>query len=250
MKKLNCSSSKGENLSRQVQPLYQSIAGTLRSELPQYQAGDFLPGEWVLAERFEVNRHTIRRALDVLVQEGAVLRVQGKGTQVLSRPYMYFLKTNKAFSEQFAQKGISVDSRLHKRMVREGHQDELRQLGLDEHSRVIEIQTIRWINDEAISLMKHIYSQELEKVFVAYKGGSIRYFLKQQGIFLKRDSSVIGARLPTTLEASLLGVTQITPIITVLTVSRDILGNPMELTFSINRADRVNYHVTMNGDNE
>ncbi len=43
---------------------YQEIAAKLEQELRQhYRCGDYLPAEQQLAARFEVNRHTLRRAL-------------------------------------------------------------------------------------------------------------------------------------------------------------------------------------------
>ena len=44
---------------------YQEIAAKLEQELRQhYRCGDYLPAEQQLAARFEVNRHTLRRASD------------------------------------------------------------------------------------------------------------------------------------------------------------------------------------------
>lgn len=52
--------------------------------------GDFtenaaLPAEMALAERYGVNRHTVRAAIAALVQEGVLRAEQGRGTFVLSR---------------------------------------------------------------------------------------------------------------------------------------------------------------------
>ena len=48
---------------------YQEIAAKLEQELRQhYRCGDYLPAEQQLAARFEVNRHTLRRAIDQLVE--------------------------------------------------------------------------------------------------------------------------------------------------------------------------------------
>ena len=50
---------------------YQEIAAKLEQELRQhYRCGDYLPAEQQLAARFEVNRHTLRRAIDQLVVKG------------------------------------------------------------------------------------------------------------------------------------------------------------------------------------
>ncbi|MGV8502024.1 GntR family transcriptional regulator, partial [Pseudomonas aeruginosa] len=80
------------------EPLYRELAERLRQELLAYRPGDYLPGEIQLAQRFAVNRHTLRRALDELVLEGRVLRRQGKGTQVLEAPTIYPMGAANAYT--------------------------------------------------------------------------------------------------------------------------------------------------------
>ncbi|TVQ21592.1 MAG: GntR family transcriptional regulator, partial [Leptolyngbya sp. DLM2.Bin15] len=51
-------------------PLYLQIAGQLRRNIQEsvFKVGDRLPTETELSERFGVNRHTLRRAIEVLRQ--------------------------------------------------------------------------------------------------------------------------------------------------------------------------------------
>ena len=51
-----------------------------------HDSGDRLPSEQVLAQRFGVNRHTVRRAIDELVLMGLIERRHGKGIFVLEKP--------------------------------------------------------------------------------------------------------------------------------------------------------------------
>ncbi len=65
-------------------PLYSQLAAALRRQI---EAGDFEPGSAIPAEselvrRYQVSRITVRKALDVLVKEGLIVRQQGKGTFV------------------------------------------------------------------------------------------------------------------------------------------------------------------------
>ena len=77
---------------------YQEIAAKLEQELRQhYRCGDYLPAEQQLAARFEVNRHTLRRAIDQLVEKGWVQRRQGVGVLVLMRPFDYPLNAQARF---------------------------------------------------------------------------------------------------------------------------------------------------------
>ena len=76
---------------------YQEIAARLEQELRHhYRCGDYLPAEQQLATRFDVNRHTLRRAIDQLVERGWVQRRQGVGVLVLMRPIDYPLNAQGA----------------------------------------------------------------------------------------------------------------------------------------------------------
>lgn len=63
---------------------YERIARDIRRKMErgELKPGDWLPAEAQLATRYEVNRRTVRRALDVLEQEGRVDRQHGRGTIV------------------------------------------------------------------------------------------------------------------------------------------------------------------------
>ncbi|HEX7126579.1 MAG TPA: GntR family transcriptional regulator [Thermodesulfobacteriota bacterium] len=65
-------------------PLYYQIALVLRNHLgTTWKAGDLLPAEQDLAREFDVSVGTMRRAIQMLVDEGHVSRHQGRGTIVL-----------------------------------------------------------------------------------------------------------------------------------------------------------------------
>ncbi|HEV7344086.1 MAG TPA: phosphonate metabolism transcriptional regulator PhnF [Devosia sp.] len=64
--------------------LWRRIADAIRLDIVggKLASGDRLPSEAVLAQRFSANRHTVRRALAVLAEEGVVGAEQGRGTFV------------------------------------------------------------------------------------------------------------------------------------------------------------------------
>lgn len=66
--------------------LWRQIADAIRLDIVggKLANGDRLPTEALLAERFSANRHTVRRALAVLAEEGVVVAEQGRGTFVKS----------------------------------------------------------------------------------------------------------------------------------------------------------------------
>lgn len=66
--------------------LWRQIADAIRLDIVggKLANGDRLPTEALLAERFSANRHTVRRSLAVLAEEGVVAAEQGRGTFVKS----------------------------------------------------------------------------------------------------------------------------------------------------------------------
>lgn len=68
--------------------IYRQIADVLKLRIIQgeYKFGDRLPSDRDLGEEFGHNRHTVRRALDILEAEQFIIRKHGKGTFVTHNP--------------------------------------------------------------------------------------------------------------------------------------------------------------------
>jgi DNA-binding GntR family transcriptional regulator len=71
-----------------VAPSYRRLYETLRKLIEEgtYQRGDLLPSENELCAAHHLTRPTVRKALDMLVNDGFILRQQGKGSIVQGPP--------------------------------------------------------------------------------------------------------------------------------------------------------------------
>lgn len=69
-------------------PQYRKLYELLRSLIEDlsYQRGDLLPSENELCATHGLTRPTVRKALDLLVNEGFIIRQQGKGSIVQGKP--------------------------------------------------------------------------------------------------------------------------------------------------------------------
>ncbi|HBX54802.1 phosphonate metabolism transcriptional regulator PhnF [Pseudomonas sp. UBA2684] len=231
------------HLSRQIEPLYRELAAVLRAEVQLLAPGDYLPGEIQLAARFAVNRHTLRRAVDELVLEGRLLRQQGKGTRVLARPLIYPVEAGSAYSDSLSALGHRVEAQLLERRQRTATQEECQHLQLSAAADVLELSTLRLLDGQPVSLIRHRFCASRVALLAAYRGGSLRHYLAERDLPLTRTFSLIGARLPSRDEAARLLMPQHAPLLSVLTLSRDMAGRPVELALSTSRADRFQYQV-------
>ena len=78
----------------------------------KFRPGDRLPAEMDLVDRFGVSRHTVRRAMSELVNQGLVRIEQGKGAFVHSSVLHYRLSRKVTHSENIVREGKASDSHL------------------------------------------------------------------------------------------------------------------------------------------
>ncbi|HEY9412063.1 MAG TPA: GntR family transcriptional regulator [Jiangellaceae bacterium] len=63
-------------------PVWRQLADLLRSQIESGELVGMIPSERTLWETHDVSRGTVRKAVDALVEEGLLERVQGRGTFV------------------------------------------------------------------------------------------------------------------------------------------------------------------------
>jgi len=94
----------------QKQAIWQQIYISLSRDIATgaYPKGQKLPTEAALARRFDVNRHTIRRALAMLQDEGHIHVRQGAGAFVNQSKIDYRLGAKTRFSQNLAGTGLKT----------------------------------------------------------------------------------------------------------------------------------------------
>ena len=88
-------------------PLYEQLAQILRRQI---ECGELKPGaplapESQLTKKFRVSRITARKALDLIVAEGLIVRKQGKGTYVALPKIQQDLRSLQGFAELMSARG-------------------------------------------------------------------------------------------------------------------------------------------------
>ena len=95
-------------------PRYHQERAALRQRIEsgEWQVGQRIPTEIQLVERFGVSRGTLRQAVEALVREGSLKRIQGLGTFVRRPPAGAGLWGFLQLYDDLRRRGFTVDLRL------------------------------------------------------------------------------------------------------------------------------------------
>lgn len=231
------------NLSRHPTTLYQAIAAQLEEELRnRYRCGEYLPSEKQLAANYAVNRHTLRRAVDELVNKGLVQRRQGVGILVLMRPYNYPLHAQARFSQNLLEQGSHPTSERLLAVLRPCNAEVASALACKEGDTVVHLRTLRRVNGVPVCVINH-YLPDLSwwPQLQQFNSGSLHDFIQQHlTAGLTRKQTRITARRAQAKESGLLEVALHAPLLCVRTLNTCTdSGSMAEYSVSLTRADMI-----------
>lgn len=115
-----------------TQPIWQQIRDALTREIAEGRVprGERLPSEAALALRFGVNRHTVRRALGAMQDDGLVLARRGAGVFVMGSAVAYRLGPEVRFSRNLHAEGHTGSRDILRLETVGASRTEAQQLGL------------------------------------------------------------------------------------------------------------------------
>ena len=95
-------------------PRYIQLSDEIRNMIlnNEYQYGEMFPPERELETTYEMDRKTIRKALNILVEEGLLTRIKGKGTFVNSPDINYSMRKISGFGGLLEQQGIESTAKV------------------------------------------------------------------------------------------------------------------------------------------
>lgn len=227
--------------------LYAQIARQLEQDVTNlYAAGDCLPSEGDLAQRFGVNRHTLRRAIDQLVTVGLLERRHGRGVFVLDIQIDYQIGAGTRFTENLAALGLQAENRILRKQTLPAVARIAERLGLAVNAPVFWIETLRTTDARPLCVISHFISAtRFPGLDEQYAGGSLHQFLAAtHGCKLSRTESLVTAVLPQGDDARLLAMPQHWPVLRVKSVNVDDRdGTPVEYAITRFRADRIQLRI-------
>lgn len=126
-----------------------------------YSPGDMIPKQSDYAEKYNVSRLTVRKAIDDLVMKGILVTEKGKGTfvqPIAAGANCY--RRSLGFSSNVNVGKAKVRSRVLKIERLQADKTLAAHLQIEEGSDVVNIERLRYINDICVSLQKSFLAGE------------------------------------------------------------------------------------------
>ncbi|MBO9512566.1 MAG: phosphonate metabolism transcriptional regulator PhnF [Variovorax sp.] len=226
---------------------WELIADELRGDIAagRFAPGQRLPNEQLLAQRFDVNRHTLRQAMQALVREGFVQVRQGAGTFVRELVLDYALQRRTRLTESVAEAGERAQRELLEHREAEAT-PWAKDLRVPARSRVIVLTTRASVRGRPVGLTVSAYPLPRFEGLAERVTALGRFTPALQALGVRdytRAKSVVSARLPTALEADRLARSAAQPVLVVSAIDVDAQGTPIRSGVTLFAADAVQLTV-------
>lgn len=144
-------------------PVYKQIKEDIVEDILNgvYEPGDMIPKQSDYAEKYNVSRLTVRKAIDDLVQKRILQTEKGRGTfvrEIAKKAYSY--KRLAGFSSNVMMAEVKVHSKVVDISQIRADRSVAKHLQIEENSDVIRIERLRYSNDCCIAFQKSYFSKD------------------------------------------------------------------------------------------
>ena len=228
--------------------LYELLAGNIRSGT--WKPGEMLPTEYELIECYKVSRITVRKVLDQLSAEGAILRERGRGTFVAKPQLEHGTSRIVSFTDDMRQRGFAPGTRVLLQKLVPAPPAVAKALGAPEGEEMVRIDRLRLADGEPMcveeSWLVHRYLPGILRHDFA-KNSLREVKQAKYGIRWSRALQTIRSIPAPAAYAELLHVRKGAPLLFFARVSYSQDDIPMELLHVYYRADRYVIHNELLG---
>jgi GntR family transcriptional regulator len=230
-------------------PLYYQLKEIFRSWIisGMFDVHGKFPSENELQKMFSVSRMTIRRALTELVNEGFLIREQGRGSFVVQPRVQSSLRRLTSFSEDMQMRGLTTQSViLSFQVLRDS--EVAAQMGIVKDEELVQLRRLRLVEGEPVAIqnafIRHRFCPDI--VTRGLMDGSLYKTLENvYGLRLGLAIQTVEAKPADDYEASLLKIKVGQPVLLLERLTYLSSGEPLEYVRSSYRGDRYRFIVEL-----
>lgn len=233
---------------------HQILRKALLEIIASIDDGESLPPERALAEQLGVARMTVRNALDLLIREGRLRRIPGKGTFVTRSQALHA-----SIGKPFAHPSVDGRSTAEAKALEVVQEDTGSRIGLRlqlaPSATVTKVVRVCFVDGEPVAvdrlfLPSHIFPNLTADHFSVFDVDE--FYQADFGVRAARSSQVLRATTVDQAESMLLEVPVHSPAFFVTTTKTDTEDRVIEYSESIYRGDKYRFHkeTSIDGDDD
>lgn len=229
--------------------IYKSIADRLRLRLnsADFAIGSPLPGEKKLAEEFGVARMTIRKAIDLLVDWGLVVRRHGSGTFVARKDVHHETSNLTGLAEVLRKQGKEVVSQVLAFEVMPAPPAIASLLRIKIDERIYFSRRVRYVDGKPLMLEDSYMPVKLfRNLSLSHlEGSKFDYIEKECGIIISGNYETLTPVLADKQLARSMNVPEQTPLLRITSLSYSDSGEFLNYSVMFRNASeyQVDYHL-------
>nr|WP_309099017.1 GntR family transcriptional regulator [Fredinandcohnia onubensis] len=231
-------------------PLYYQLKEIIEKKIEtgEWKPGDKIPSENDLRTTYNVSRNTVQKALNDLVTEGLLERIQGRGTFISKPKIEQSLTSFYSFSKVMEKKGMNPKDILLNLDILTVPNKIAKELQINVEEKVVTLQRIRTANKEPIILetsyipSKLVPGLRLEDIEASSLYGLLE---NKYEIIVSKAVEAFEPVLASKEESKYLQIEEGAPCLLLDRTAYDIQGNPVEFCRSIVRGDRCRFYTEL-----
>lgn len=220
---------------------YQEIADELRARVATAAPGSLLPSEAEMSAEFGASRVTVRRALELVRDDGLIAARQGFGWFVATEPVRQRLESLGTIEAQIEGVGKSSERRVHEFAFEQPPARVRQLLRVDQ---VLRVKRVNFADGEPFAVVTVWCPADLGAK-LSRRDVEKRPFYELLDIELRGATQTIGADSAEPADAKLLGIRVGSPILRCQRVTTDRKGEPVLVSEHLFPAHRTEFVVDL-----
>ncbi|GEO57764.1 GntR family transcriptional regulator [Companilactobacillus bobalius] len=216
---------------------YKEIYSDIKNNIltNHYRAGKPLPTQEILSEKYDVSRLTLKKALNLLLDEGLIVSRQGSGTYVRNRPLKKsdeLLPLDMPIGVTYSHRDQKVTSKVIDFGARLPTEEESKNLSIKRNEPVYEIKRERFVNEKTYSYEHTIMPTSIVPLDEKIVAGSIYDFLGEHKVAMTDARRIVYAQGADEEIAQGLNIKVNDPVLTIEQIVFDQDGRAFEYSHS------------------
>jgi GntR family transcriptional regulator len=231
-------------------PIYYQLKELIREKIAEgvWKPGDLLPSERELSEQYGISRMTARQALNELLSEGLVRRIQGRGTFVAELKLIQHLTRLTGYTEDMAKRGLRSGARLLYLEEIEAPDRVAEALQIQPGMLIVFLERLRLAEGTPMAIeASHIHFDGVHQLLDEdFENDSLYRILSEKyDVVPTRAEQQMEAALCNQRWQKLLELQAGAPVLAMRRITFDQLERPFEYTESVYRGDRYVFYIEL-----